>query len=285
MKDSTIAAMGARGVPRDDADPAGLAQRIRGLLDDPAYQGHPLHAALADFWADTQEKLARIEQIVRAPQSRQEPPGPGGAPPDERFERQARRLSRLAGISRRYQDMARQVGGIARDMAERDALTGLYNRRMVMERLGEEARLPASAAQAHAVALIDIDHFKGINDCYGRELGDRVLVAFTRVLTECLRAGELCARWGGEEFLVVLPGAPLAAARRVAVRVQEQLRRQPLVADGQALWVTISVGIALVRAGGHLPQALERAGRALGRAKQLGRDRICGEDELDAASA
>lgn len=262
---------------------AELEERIRGLLADPAHAGHPLRDALADLWGYTNEKLARIERITQISDAYQSMVKEREASLDARFERQMRRLSKVARISDRYQEMMRQLNSTLRDVSYRDPLTGLYNRRMVMERLRDDAVRAVSEGRAYAIALIDIDHFKEINDCYGHELGDRVLEEFARLLTECVREGELCARWGGEEFLLVLPGAALGPARSVAMRVQEQLRRQPLMADNQPLWMTISVGVAQLRPGEHFSLTLDRADQALYRAKQLGRDRICGEDELAVA--
>jgi len=273
----------ARGARAGHAGLAELAGRIEGLLADPAHQGHPLREALADLWGYTNGQLARIERITHISDAYQAMAKEHEVSMGERFERQMRRLGKVARISDRYQEMMRELNTTLRDVSYRDPLTGLYNRRLVTERMREDAGRAVAAGRSYAIALIDIDHFKEVNDCYGHDLGDRVLVEFARVLTECVRDGELCARWGGEEFLLVLPGAAPGPARGVALRVQEKLRRQPLMAGSQPLWLTISVGIAQVRVGEHFSVALDRADQALYRAKQLGRDRICDEDEIFAA--
>lgn len=161
----------------------------------------------------------------------------------------------------------------ARRDAFHDPLTGLANRRAAGERL--------EAARAHAlrhgeplsVLMLDIDHFKRVNDVHGHADGDRVLVALADALREELRAGDLGARHGGEEFLAVLPASGASQAREAAERVRAHVQalRIPL-ADGP-LSITISIGVATLHADESCAALLARADAALYRAKEGGRNR------------
>lgn len=160
-------------------------------------------------------------------------------------------------------------------MAQKDHLTGCWNRirieqagRSIMTRLQRDGR-PAS------LLMLDIDHFKSINDLYGHASGDRVLQRFSAVVAGCLRADDLLGRWGGEEFIVLLPGCDGFAARRLAERIKRALEQTPLV---EGLQVTASLGISACLSTDHWEAWLDRADRALYRAKENGRNRI--ESEL-----
>jgi len=159
--------------------------------------------------------------------------------------------------------------------ANRDALTGLYNRARMQQLLSQayEASLAASTP-AYAVALIDLDHFKRTNDTLGHRAGDAVLRAFARAAHAALREGDVIARWGGEEFLILLRGKEAASqALTIAQRLQQQLRHRALVPVLPSLRVTYSCGVAQPLPGESLDQLLARADRALYRAKAGGRDR------------
>ncbi|MBC7938394.1 MAG: GGDEF domain-containing protein, partial [Chitinophagaceae bacterium] len=159
--------------------------------------------------------------------------------------------------------------------AERDPLTGLGNRRQFERRCAE--LLPALEREKRplALALIDVDHFKGINDHHGHAGGDQVLVALAQLLLDNTRARDVLARHGGEEFVVVLPGMTLASAAEVCERLRECVARHPGFGVGPTRFrVTVSVGLA-----GAPPYdvvtLLDRADKALYRAKREGRNRLC----------
>jgi diguanylate cyclase (GGDEF)-like protein len=161
-------------------------------------------------------------------------------------------------------------------LAERDALTGLYNRRHVDAQLERLARRSERDDSPLAVLLIDIDHFKQINDEHGHHRGDDVLVRVAQALRGGVREGDIACRWGGEEFMVLAPDATLDDA----VALGDRLRR----AVGDAVEVggvpvTVSVGVAAVL-GGEAEAATARADRALYAAKAAGRDRVV-SDEAD----
>lgn len=162
-------------------------------------------------------------------------------------------------------------------LATRDALTGLYNRRVAQETLETELRRAARSGENVGVILLDVDHFKKFNDTYGHDAGDEVLRSVATVLSHAVRDVDLPARFGGEEFLVVLPGADRKDAERVAERIRKQLRQTKVrIVDGRNLSVTASFGAATFTpdTAETLDQLLKRADEALYLAKEQGRDRV-----------
>lgn len=163
-----------------------------------------------------------------------------------------------------------------REQANRDPLTGLYNRRYLDDSLQRELDRCAREGQPLSLLLIDLDHFKQINDRHGHAAGDEVLRQISALLLQNMRSSDICCRWGGEEFLLVLPGLGLDAAAERA-----ELCRRLVAGQGQgheqAFAVTLSIGVAACTAeAGTAPAALiERADRALYRAKAEGRNRVC----------
>lgn len=160
-----------------------------------------------------------------------------------------------------------------RRLASTDALTALANRRAASLRLDELARRDLKEGTL-SIALIDVDFFKSINDTYGHASGDRVLCHVSEVLRAVARGNDLTARWGGEEFLLVLDGASAATARVVAERVRGSIARTPCLLDsGKSVPITVSVGVATFDGKG-LDAFIDSADRALYRAKSLGRNRV-----------
>jgi diguanylate cyclase (GGDEF)-like protein len=160
--------------------------------------------------------------------------------------------------------------------ARTDALTGLDNRASFVEAGEREVSLAARHGRPLCLAVCDLDHFKDINDRYGHAVGDAVLVEASRRIAGSTRATDLVARWGGEEFAILMPEADLSAGRVAAERVRQNMGEQPFVIDGRSMTVTISIGVAtLDREGGEWLGALtERADRALYSAKNAGRNRV-----------
>lgn len=162
-----------------------------------------------------------------------------------------------------------------RDMASRDPLTGIFNRRSFMDM----AR--AQLARAHrfheplSVFVLDVDHFKRINDSFGHATGDDALRMVAAGCQAILREYDILGRLGGEEFVVVLPGATADESRVVAERVRRHLARMPIEAPDGTFRLTVSIGIAgLEGATDTLERAIHRADLALYRAKHLGRNLV-----------
>ncbi|MDO9073647.1 MAG: GGDEF domain-containing protein [Rubrivivax sp.] len=159
--------------------------------------------------------------------------------------------------------------------AERDPLTGLGNRRHLAARCAELLPAAQRSGQPLALAQMDIDRFKPVNDRYGHAVGDTVLVEVARLLRENMRTGDVLVRHGGEEFVLVLPGLGLEAAAEVCERLRERFAAHHwLAVCGTPLDLTVSIGVAAAPPY-ELATLLQRADEALYRAKDGGRNRVC----------
>lgn len=162
-----------------------------------------------------------------------------------------------------------------RRSASIDELTGACNRRWLLERLREETVRARRHRAPLCVLMLDLDHFKRVNDSFGHRIGDAVLENVGRLLRSTLRAGDFAGRYGGEEFCVVLTETPLPGARVVAERIRRQISALTVRApDGVAVRVACSIGVAEADTGRDVMEAIELADRALYRAKATGRDRV-----------
>jgi diguanylate cyclase (GGDEF)-like protein len=169
-------------------------------------------------------------------------------------------------------------------LAVTDPLTGLPNARALRSELDEAVAVAHRTGRGLAVAMLDLDRFKQVNDTHGHAVGDQVLVAAARAARSALRPGDVLGRSGGEEFVLVLPGADRAAAAAVAERVREQLH----TADVPVLTRTLtgSLGVAVLGDDGPDTDALlAAADRAMYAAKAAGRDRVCTTDAPPVARA
>jgi diguanylate cyclase len=156
-------------------------------------------------------------------------------------------------------------------LAGTDMLTGLPNRRALTERLESALAAAQRSSQPVVVALLDIDHFKRINDLHGHAAGDRVLVSLARVLATQLRGSDFVGRWGGEEFLLVAPATPMHAGLEIAERLRVAIAAWEFD-HGQP--VTLSIGVSQFLQGDDSHGLLQRADKALYRAKAAGRNRV-----------
>ena len=147
-----------------------------------------------------------------------------------------------------------------------DLLTGVHTRASFYKRVA------ASGAEACAVIVVDIDHFKGFNDRHGHFAGDQALRQFAAILTSNCRRDDIVARFGGEEFVIVLNGADIEAGRMVADRLALRVRQSAIFCGAQTLHMTASFGVATLVSGGDMDRALRQADEALYRAKHAGRD-------------
>jgi diguanylate cyclase (GGDEF)-like protein len=162
-------------------------------------------------------------------------------------------------------------------VAVTDVLTGAYNREFLGQQLPQELARAVAGDQPLSVAMIDVDHFKQVNDRHGHDVGDEVLVEFTARLRGAIRGDDLLVRYGGEEFLAVLPRADAGRAWEVAERMRARVSARPFVVGELALSIAASLGIAQLRTRPSAETAAElirRADAALYAAKANGRDRV-----------
>ena len=165
------------------------------------------------------------------------------------------------------QERARMVEKLA-ELSVTDELTSLANRRSLSQRLEEEARRSARTGRPFALLMVDLDHFKEVNDRHGHQVGDSVLQQCARTLKENVRGTDFVARYGGEEFCVVLPETSLQGAQHVAEKLREAVANLPHPVP------TISVGVAVWQPQVSADELLGQADEALYHAKQRGRDRV-----------
>jgi two-component system, cell cycle response regulator len=169
------------------------------------------------------------------------------------------------------------------ELANTDALTGLLNRRAFMERMEQEISRAQREKNPLSLILTDIDHFKSVNDRHGHQVGDLVLQRFTERLSESSRPYDFVGRYGGEEFVVCLPGADISQTGSVAERMRRRVEEMKITLphSSQSIRITGSFGVASLRAGSKESVDLitGRADDVMYRAKSEGRNRVCVESE------
>jgi diguanylate cyclase (GGDEF)-like protein len=162
-----------------------------------------------------------------------------------------------------------------RRLSVTDPLTEAYNREFLQQRLPQIIEQAERRDEPMAVAMLDVDHFKAVNDQFGHEVGDKVLAEVAHRLRAAIRSGDLLVRYGGEEFLVLLPGSNATRAAEVAERMRLKMDDDPIDISGTRIHVRISIGVAEYRRGEDSPgQLVRRADTALYAAKGRGRNRV-----------
>jgi len=179
-------------------------------------------------------------------------------------------------LKRQTQELAGALAKI-QFLATRDELTGLVNRRQALELLERERQRTLRTGAAFCVALIDLDHFKQVNDSHGHATGDEALRMFAREAQKLVRATDALARWGGEEFLLLMPDSALPPAREGVDRVRRCIEAVVVAVDDARLTITLSAGVVQHRQGETVAQTIERADAALYCAKAEGRNRVVAE--------
>lgn len=158
-------------------------------------------------------------------------------------------------------------------LATHDDLTGVLNRRAIVRRIDQEHQRWLNEGRGYALMLLDLDFFKRINDTFGHQAGDQTLLRATRALTQGLRKTDSLGRYGGEEFIALLPATDMSAALILAERVRKMVEQMPR--DGDEPACTVSIGLTVVQGGETTPEAvLLRADRALYKAKDAGRNQV-----------
>jgi len=192
---------------------------------------------------------------------------------------------RLRMIERENVDLTMRSRALA-EVSAKDALTGLYARWYVMEKIEEELNRAMRHGSAMAVMMVDLDHFKKINDSYGHLAGDLVLQTVGQLVKDSLRVYDIPGRYGGEEFCLMLPETPIENTAVVAERIRKNVAAAAMSHDERNIQVTASIGVAGIGENTGIARALtateliERADRALYRAKETGRNRVEQWDNL-----
>jgi diguanylate cyclase len=182
--------------------------------------------------------------------------------------------ARAGELESRVRDLEGELRRLSQEVST-DALTQIANRRGLMQAFdAEQARLERSGGDL-AVGLLDIDNFKKLNDSLGHAAGDVALKALAARVQDSLRPVDIVARFGGEEFVVLLPGTPREEAQQVLTRLQRRLSASLFMHDGREVFVTFSAGVTAYCLGETLEVALERADEALYEAKRSGKNRTC----------
>jgi two-component system cell cycle response regulator len=195
--------------------------------------------------------------------------------------------ARIQARYRRYRERLRGAYSESVNQAHTDALTGLFNRRYVLRHIENLRANHRSDNPPSAILMVDIDHFKVVNDSYGHDAGDIVMKEVAKRVSSHLRAGDVVARLGGEEFIVVLPAVEPATAMTVAERLRRGVAEKPFtLPDGErSIPVTVSVGVALDDApSATLDALIKRADAALHQAKREGRNRVVQAAAVSAAA-
>lgn len=179
----------------------------------------------------------------------------------------------IAGfVAGRRADRLRQGEAFYHDLAEHDALTGLHNARAFMDRYQRALERAAGSGEPLAMILLDVDKLKEINDALGHEAGNQALIQVADALRGSKRAADIAARWGGDEFAILLEGADVAAAMRVAEGIVARLREGPSRLEGAT--VSVTIGICAAAQPARSPDLFAAADRALLAGKAHGRNTI-----------
>ena len=256
------------GGPEDE-----LEQRISELLVDERYRGHPLRDVLEAVVERMSQQLLRLERITQISDRYQSDVQERVQHIAQRYDLQIRKLEKAIRISDRYQAMLNDLNQALKKASTHDQLTGLPNRRLIVDRCRREDHRTQRDNTTYALLAMDVDRFKLFNDVYGHDVGDQVLVELANSFTHSLREYDSCGRWGGEEFLALLVNADLATASDIADRMLANTRALRIRVGEDMLQATISIGVAERAPGEVYTETYKRADAALLISKQTGRDR------------
>jgi diguanylate cyclase (GGDEF)-like protein len=234
-----------------DIDPETIEQRVP-PTDRLLYIQKPFHPFEIRQFASTLAARWRMERRIQEMQ--------------QGFERLVE--ARTAALQKAYAELEYR--------ATHDELTGLPNRTTVIETLSKELNRSGRSGRSVAVVMVDIDHFKGINDAHGHLAGDAVLKATAERMRQLVRPYDTIGRFGGEEFLLVIPECGREDALQIAERLRARVADQPVTFEDRVLTVTLSVGVAWLDDARHqdIDTLIAAADRALYRAKEAGRNRV-----------
>ena len=253
----------AHAIQGDDVmvvEDAGLDPRF---VENPLVTGDPLirFYAGAPLTTDDGHKLGTLCVIDRIPR--------------QLTLEQTMLLEDLAGLVVDEMELRRAMG-LVRQLATTDPMTGLLNRRSFLSQAESEWQRSSRFARPMSLLILDIDHFKHINDSFGHDAGDGVISRIAKICDVQKRAHDLAARYGGEEFVILMPETDLAGACRFAERLREAVAADSVRHDGNTIKATVSIGVAEMAQAKSVDDLLKRADLALYKAKNAGRNRVCG---------
>jgi diguanylate cyclase len=173
----------------------------------------------------------------------------------------------------RIQELEKQLEEMS-ELVREDQLTGSLNRRGLDDVFEREFARSERRNSPLCIALLDLDDFKRLNDTYGHTAGDEALIHLVRVVKDTLRTMDVIGRFGGEEFLIVLPDTPMEEAAQTVTRVQRELTKRIFMHNNEKLLITFSAGVALRKPGEEPTALIQRADAALYKAKRAGKNRV-----------
>jgi len=193
---------------------------------------------------------------------------------EDRYLALLRRFLKIARISDGFQLSLKEINNLLDDAARKDYLTGLPNRRDIVEKIKSEISRAKRHGNPFSIVIADIDRFKEVNDSMGHEAGDLVLKSVSDLLRSSLRLEDHCARWGGEEFLICLPETNRSNAIAVAEKLRANVEHSTLAYQGRMIRVTISLGVSTHGGNVEVDDVIRDADTAMLAAKRGGRNRI-----------
>lgn len=251
-----------------------ISELVERLLADPAYEGHPLREGLSLLWQQYLEHLQRLNRIASLSDHAQWRERHYEIQRTEQFEKRFRQLEKMTRISDRYQAMMRDMNLALERASTRDLLTDLPNRRLLVEQLRRETAHSKRRQAPLCVALFDIDHFKRVNDRFGHDVGDQALCAIAHTIRATVRDCDICGRWGGEEFLLLMPSTTLPEAEHVIERFVEAVAQMQVEGLSADFRIAISIGLTSYRPDERPEDAVSRADDAMLDAKRSGRGQV-----------
>jgi len=249
-----------------------LEQKINDLLGDEQYIGHPLREALSELWDAMFWQISRLEKITDISDRYQRAARERVNHLSKRYDRQIHLLERVLRISDRYQSMLKDLNEALREASTHDLLTGIANRRLMIDYCRQADQTSKESGTPYSLVVIDADHFKLINDTYGHDFGDKMLIELASALRKSLRGSDACSRWGGEEFLGLINGAGIQESEPIIRRLLQTVRETSLNHEGQDVKITVSMGLAEHEEGETYADTFRRADEALYLAKRRGRN-------------
>ena len=250
-----------------------LEERVAAALADPEFAGHPLREILEQVMERMSAHVMRLERITQISDRYQSGVQERFRNLSSRYDRQINRLEKAIRISDRYQSSLNDLNRALQEASTHDQLTGLPNRKLMADCCRREDERVGRDHTTYSILAIDADRFKLINDTYGHEVGDKVLIALANSFEQSIRDCDYCARWGGEEFLALLVGADLSMAQVVADRLLDTVRGIQIACGSSVITPRVSIGVAQHTAEESYHDVYRRADAALLIAKQTGRDR------------